>query len=182
MRYVRSPEVFLADSIFSSPLQPRMLTNPRTVCFCQPVASVISPNVAPLARFRQRDHFRLLVGARFGCAPFWAVARREAFVGELLRPGLLRSHGRRLWRNLAGQMLDRPPDSATALFRSVNFFTGFRSSKGATPAKLLRSTPLTASQYITRHRGTRMMGSGAFPCELVKRCRCCPGCLNERST
>jgi DNA invertase Pin-like site-specific DNA recombinase len=31
MRYVRSPASFFADSIFSPPLLPRMLTKPRTV-------------------------------------------------------------------------------------------------------------------------------------------------------
>jgi hypothetical protein len=42
---------FLDDSIFSPPLLPRMLTKPRTVCGCQPVAFMISGRVAPLARF-----------------------------------------------------------------------------------------------------------------------------------
>ena len=34
--YVRSPAAFFDESIFCPPLLPRMLTNPRTVCFCQP--------------------------------------------------------------------------------------------------------------------------------------------------
>src|SRR5436190_17630126 len=49
--YVRSPAVFLEDSMLWPPLLPRMLTKPRTVCFCQPVVSMISASVAPLARF-----------------------------------------------------------------------------------------------------------------------------------
>jgi hypothetical protein len=49
--YVRSPSALLDDSIFSPPFLPRMLTKPRTVCACQPVAFMISANVAPLARF-----------------------------------------------------------------------------------------------------------------------------------
>src|SRR5450759_2436989 len=49
--YVRSPEAFLEDSMLWPPLLPRMLTKPRTVCFCQPVVSMISARVAPLARF-----------------------------------------------------------------------------------------------------------------------------------
>src|SRR5260370_31385015 len=49
MRYVRSPAVFLEDSIFSPPLLPSRLTNPRMVCFCQPVVSPIWASVAPLA-------------------------------------------------------------------------------------------------------------------------------------
>ena len=48
--YVRSPAAFLEDSILWPPLLPRMLTNPRTVCFCHPVACIISASVAPLAR------------------------------------------------------------------------------------------------------------------------------------
>src|ERR1700676_3286558 len=49
--YVRSPAMFLDDSIFSPPLLPRMLTKPRTVCGCHLVAAMISASVAPLARF-----------------------------------------------------------------------------------------------------------------------------------
>src|SRR5438045_8141137 len=49
--YVRSPEAFFEDSMRWPPLLPRMLTKPRTVCFCQPVASMISASVAPLDRF-----------------------------------------------------------------------------------------------------------------------------------
>src|SRR2546421_11584124 len=49
--YVRSPATFFEDSAVWPPLLPRMLTKPRTVCFCQPVASIISASVAPLARF-----------------------------------------------------------------------------------------------------------------------------------
>src|SRR5579864_972102 len=51
MRYVRSPAVFFEDSIFSPPLLPRRLTNPRTVCACQPVVSMTSASVTPFARF-----------------------------------------------------------------------------------------------------------------------------------
>src|SRR6266567_7792057 len=48
--YVRSPAAFLEDSMLWPPLLPRRLTNPRTVCFCHPVACIISVSVAPLAR------------------------------------------------------------------------------------------------------------------------------------
>jgi hypothetical protein len=48
--YVRWPAAFFEDSIFSPPLLPRILTNPRTVCRCQPVASIISSSVVPFAR------------------------------------------------------------------------------------------------------------------------------------
>src|ERR1700681_3752921 len=51
MRYIRSPAGFFEDSIVSPPLLPRMETKPRTVCGCQPVTSMISASVTPLARF-----------------------------------------------------------------------------------------------------------------------------------
>jgi hypothetical protein len=41
----------LEDSIFYPPFLPRMLTKPRILCFCQPVAFTISASVTPLARF-----------------------------------------------------------------------------------------------------------------------------------
>lgn len=47
--YVRAPASLLLDAIFVPPF-PRMLMNPRTVCFYQPVAAMISINVAPLFR------------------------------------------------------------------------------------------------------------------------------------
>ena len=49
--YARSPSALLDDSIFSPALLPIMLTKPRTVCGCQPVAFMISARVAPFARF-----------------------------------------------------------------------------------------------------------------------------------
>ena len=48
---VRSPSALLDDSTFAPPLLPSMLTNPRTVCFCQPVTPTISASVATFARF-----------------------------------------------------------------------------------------------------------------------------------
>ncbi len=49
--YVLSPAAFFEDSIVSPPLLPRMLTKPLTVCFGQPVVSIISARVTPFARF-----------------------------------------------------------------------------------------------------------------------------------
>ena len=40
--YVLSPAAFLEDSMLCPPLLPSMLTNPRTVCFCHPVACMES--------------------------------------------------------------------------------------------------------------------------------------------
>src|SRR5271156_5759116 len=45
-----------------APLLPRMLTKPRTVCFCQPVVATISASVPPFA-LHYCDHLRFLVGA-----------------------------------------------------------------------------------------------------------------------
>jgi hypothetical protein len=52
------PASLFDDSTFSPPLLPRMLTKPRAVCFCQPVAATISANVAPLGALNQRDDLR----------------------------------------------------------------------------------------------------------------------------
>src|ERR1051326_5373785 len=81
--YVRSPAAFFDDSIFSPPLLPSMLTNPRTVCFCQPVASTISASVAPLARFimAMTSAFLLFVPSAFGFPA--AFLTRGAFFASL---------------------------------------------------------------------------------------------------
>src|SRR5579864_1801294 len=86
--YVRSPAAFLDDSIFSPPLLPRMLTKPRTVCGCQPVAFMISASVAPLARFiiAMTSAFLFVRSALGLVAAFLA---RAAFFGDLgFLPGL----------------------------------------------------------------------------------------------
>ena len=51
-------------------LLPRMLTKPRTVWACQPVAAMISANVAPLARFiKATTSAFLLARSSFGLPP-----------------------------------------------------------------------------------------------------------------
>jgi len=58
---------------FLPPLLPRMLTKPRTVCGCQPVAFIISASVAPLARFISAiTSAFLLARSVFGLAAFFA--------------------------------------------------------------------------------------------------------------
>jgi hypothetical protein len=54
-----------------------MLTNPRTVCFCPPVSSMMPGKVAALPRFIRAitSAFWLL---RDSVSPFFAWARREA--------------------------------------------------------------------------------------------------------
>src|SRR6266404_5536967 len=90
---MHSPTAVCEDSIFSPPLLPRMLTKPRTVCFCQPVVSTISARDAPLARFIMATTTTFLL-APDSVAPFRARARGAlAFflgrggVGAFLGPG-----------------------------------------------------------------------------------------------
>src|SRR5437763_16162413 len=114
-----------------------MLTKPRTVCFCHPVASMISSSVASFARFIIAVTSAFLL-VRDSVAPFCALALREALVGNFfdpvvsVAPGVAcgATSGDKRW--IAFQIL------ATAAFLSVNFFTGLRSSKDATPAKLFQ--------------------------------------------
>jgi hypothetical protein len=95
---------------------------------------MMSGKVVPLARFIMAITSVFLL-ARGSVAPFCALTRREALAGELLRPGLLRSHWRRRWRKVGDRRSTALKVLATAALRSVNFFTGLKSSKGATPAK-----------------------------------------------
>src|ERR1700730_17444770 len=91
--YVRSPAAFLDDSIFSPPLLPRMLTKPRTVCGCQPVAFMISESVAPFARFiiSMTSAF-LFVRSAFGF-PAAFLVRPAFFAGLAFLPALRPSLG-----------------------------------------------------------------------------------------
>src|SRR5260370_8493336 len=71
------------------PLLPRMLTKPRTVCGCQPVAFMISGSVAPFARFiiAITSAF-LLVRSAFGLVAAF-LARPAFFAGLAFLPALL---------------------------------------------------------------------------------------------
>jgi hypothetical protein len=78
-----------------------MLTKPRTVCACQPVAAIISASVAPLARFiiAMTSAF-LFVPSDFGLATvFFTWGRLLCGLGFL--GGLAPSLGLRLVRGLA---------------------------------------------------------------------------------
>jgi hypothetical protein len=68
---------FLDDSLFSPPLLPKMLTKPRTVCFCQPVVATISASVA-LSAFIVAITLGFLVFAGFSCA----LLRPAAMTGD----------------------------------------------------------------------------------------------------
>ncbi len=81
--YARWPVAFFDDSIVSPPLLPRMLTKPRTVCFCHPVAPIISASVTNFARFiiAMTSAFLLLRSAS-GLAAFLAgLAGFAVFLG-----------------------------------------------------------------------------------------------------
>jgi hypothetical protein len=54
-----------------------------------------------LRAFHHRGYFGLLVGARFSCA-FLRLGAPRSLGRGLLRPGPLRAHGCRLWRNVGG--------------------------------------------------------------------------------
>jgi hypothetical protein len=135
--YVRSPAAFFEEAIFSPPLLPSTLTKPRTVCFCHPVASTISANVTPFARFIIAITSAFLL-VRASVAPFCARARREVLAGDFFDWVLSAptgvadgaSSGDRRW--MASHIRVIP------IWRLVNFLTGFRLSKGATPAKLFQ--------------------------------------------
>ena len=105
------------------------------MCFCQPVASTISASVTPLARFiiAITSAFLLL---RSSVAPFNARACRGALVGGFFTFPLAGATSGAGCASSGDRRTTACQIRATAAFRSVNFFTGFRSSKGATPAKL----------------------------------------------
>src|SRR5260370_35530414 len=70
------------------PLLPRMLTKPRTMCGCQPVAFMISGSVAPFARFIMAiTSAFLLARSAFGLAAAF-LARPAFFAGLAFLAGL----------------------------------------------------------------------------------------------
>jgi hypothetical protein len=59
--YTRAPSLSRRVLVtFIRPLQPKMEMNPRTVCFCQPVTSMIWSSVAPPLRCCIRDDLSLV--------------------------------------------------------------------------------------------------------------------------
>src|ERR1019366_4912435 len=69
---------------------------------------------------------------------FCARAGRGAFVGDFFALALAGATGSAGCAASGDRRATAAQIRATAAFRSVNFFTGFRSSKGATPAKLFQ--------------------------------------------
>ena len=172
--YVRSPAAFLEDSIFSPPLLPRMLTNPRTVCRCQPVAFMISSSVAPFARciiaitsafLLVRSAFGLraafLAGAAFFAAfAFFAdFAPLAAFLGLAL--GLL------AWPSEASGRIAFQI-RATAFFRSASLLTSvlpgmlFQISTNRLMGQSADSLASAASESNCARSGLHSVASVAF--------------------
>jgi hypothetical protein len=144
--YVRSPAAFLEDSMLWPPLLPRMLTNPRTVCFCHPVACIISVSVAPLARLIIAITSAFLLLRSEALTP---VGWPEAFLADF--PALRGGSGFSTAVSLgcpfpaSGWMADQT--RATAFFRSWNFLPAsgrecrsrsLRTGLAANPLKLWR--------------------------------------------
>ena len=171
--YVRSPAAFFEDSIVSPPLLPRMETKPRTVCFCQPVSSMISASVTPLARFiiaitsafllvRSPLSALFLAGAAFACPAFACPAFAGAaflaglafFAGFAPLAGFL---GLASWVGFvglaSGSLGCALPASrriagqtrATAFLRSANLVTGVLPGMlFQVPPRITRCSPLSA--------------------------------------
>jgi hypothetical protein len=117
MRYVRSPLSLLVDSIVKACFFAAVERKPRTLCACQPVASISSAKVAPLA-FRSKSRILapllsprgvegfLAVFAAFapllavcffvaaGFADFLAGAFLRCLLGRLCRGAVRRCFGR----------------------------------------------------------------------------------------
>ena len=120
IRYVRSPLALSDDSIFSPPLLPRMLTKPRIVCFCQPVAASISASVTPLARFISAitsAFLLLLSGAGFLAGAFAGFFGLALFLALGAPFFLVRFSGDHHWPDLgdhrgraSGSLESRPED------------------------------------------------------------------------
>src|ERR1019366_180954 len=64
MRYVRSPLSDLKDSTVYPAFFIAPAMNPRTVCFCQPILSMISASVAPFFRWSMATTWAVLLPSR----------------------------------------------------------------------------------------------------------------------
>src|ERR1039457_5327647 len=138
--------------------------NPRTVCFCQPVFSMISCSVAPPARTSRSRTIAFLLnsrGTRGVLAPGAGVGASAPALPALL-PFAFRAGLGAAWGAGAGavraafslasasRMLVRSTSSpqiwmaaqirVVAALRSVNFLTGLRLSNPEVPAKLFQTS------------------------------------------
>src|SRR5713101_5486866 len=82
MLYTRSPSARLAELTISPMFLPSApLMNPRTLCFCQPVAFIISARVAPFLRWIRANTVAFLLPCR--AAALW---RPLVALPAVLRP------------------------------------------------------------------------------------------------
>jgi hypothetical protein len=118
---------------------------PLTECFCQPVSAMISASVAPFFRRRSSRTAAFLLPSR---APFVSCLICAGFLAAgafLAVPLAFFATGADCGATLAPSRWIALHTRATALARSVNFLTGFKSSKGATPAKLFHTSTSRAA-------------------------------------
>src|ERR1700737_2297309 len=103
-----------------------MLTNPRTVCGCQPVAFMISANVTPLARFIMAITSAFLLVRSALDLPAAFLARAAFFAGF----AFLALRSRFGFAAVGSGLL--PPVAKPIAFSLIGFsLTGLRSSHGS---------------------------------------------------
>src|ERR1017187_1714864 len=142
-----------------------VLMKPLTVCFCQPVASTISCNVAPPARSSMSLTIACLLnarGTRGVLAPGAGVGASAAALAALLPfaffAGLVAAWGAGVaaWgAGAASSFWIAAQMRAVALVRFSNFFTGFSSPKGGAPAKLFQ----TSTRRLIGHSAVALLSS-----------------------
>src|SRR5664279_2572769 len=97
---------------------------PRTVCFCQPILSMISASVTPFLRWSVATTWAVLLPVRAPLGPRFARGHLLRAGGLGLRGSLLRRHVGRLcanrgyWVGGLGQVQGRarPPELQPALY------------------------------------------------------------------
>src|ERR1035437_9868068 len=142
-RYVRSFSFERKDSTFNpSFLISVPLTKTRTVWACQPVNSMISASVAPWERRIRSITSDFLLPSRATLTGSFAAAgavwRRLLFGASLFRLPFAGARCVAGFATFANKTWIASQIRVTAALRSVNFFTGLRAVKGATPAKLFQ--------------------------------------------
>src|ERR1035437_1539843 len=142
-RYVRSFSFDRKYSTFNlSFLISVPLMKPRTLCACQPVSSMISGSVAPWERRIRSITSAFLLPSRATLTGSFAAAgsvwRRLLFAASLFRLPSAGATWAAGFATFAGRTWTASQMRATAVLRSVNFFTGLSAVNGATPAKLFQ--------------------------------------------
>ena len=119
--------------------------NPRTVCFCQPICSMISASVAPFFALEHRHHLRRLAAlARTSALASPASAAFLALGAFFARAGLLgrgRLRGRALWLLCASVGYGSAGSAASGAVSATGSISAWSvaSSRGSTPFPRLRA-------------------------------------------